>query len=113
MVHADFAKVHKPPVGHVRLFQPEIVSHGRGDIEASALIQIGFWPFVAKYVLPMVRSEWSCVFPLGISDSIAFADCYPSIFASGNSRTLIRFLKPRNNTRRFSPVARMCFVIVG
>ena len=108
-----FAKVHKPPVSDVRLFQPEIVSHGRGDIEASALIQIGFWTFIAKHVLPMVRSEWSCVFPLRISDSIALADRDPSIFASGNSRTLIRLLKPRNNSSRFRSVAGTCFVIIG
>src|SRR5262249_43769137 len=61
----------------------------------------------------MICSERSCVFPLRISDSIAFADCNPSIFASGNGRTLVRPLKPWNNTRRFGPVAGMCFVIVG
>ena len=60
----------------------------------------------------MVRSKWSCVFPLGISDSIAFADRHPAIFASGNSRAAVRLLKPRNNTRRFRPMAGMCFIIV-
>ena len=61
----------------------------------------------------MVRSEWSCVFPLRISDPIAFADRDPSIFASGNSRTLVCLLKPRNNSSpRFRPVASMCFVIL-
>ena len=76
-------------------------------------VQIGFWTFIAKYVLPMVRSEWSCVFPLRISNSIAFADRDPSIFARGNSRTLVRLFEPRNNARRFRPVACMCFVVVG
>src|SRR5262245_24162750 len=108
-----FAKVHKPPVSDVGLFQSEIISHRRGDIEASALIQIGFRPFIAKHVLPVVRAEWSCIFPLRISDPVALADCDPSIFASGNSWTLVRLLKPWNNTRRFRPVASMCFVIVG
>src|SRR6476660_9289940 len=61
----------------------------------------------------MVRSKWPCVFPLGISDSIAFADRDPSVLASRNSQTLVRFSKPRNNTRRFRPVASMCFVVVG
>ena len=60
----------------------------------------------------MVRSEGSCVFPLRISNSIAFADRDPSILASGNSRTLVRLLKPRNNTRRFRPMTSMCFVVV-
>jgi hypothetical protein len=61
----------------------------------------------------MVRSEWSRVFPLRISDSIAFADGDPSIFTSGKSRALVGLFKPRNNARRFWPVARMCFVVVG
>ena len=61
----------------------------------------------------MVRSKWSRVFPLRISDSIAFADCDPAILASRNTRTAVRLLKPWNNTRRFSPVAGVCFVIVG
>ena len=108
-----FAKVHEPPVGDIRLFQSEIVSHCRGDIEASALIQIGFRTFIAKHVLPMIGSEGSCVFPLRISDSIAFTDRDPSVLASRNSRTLVRLLKPRNNARRLRPVASTCFIVVG
>jgi len=61
----------------------------------------------------MVRSEWSCVFPLRIGNSIGFADCDPSIFAGGNTRALVRLFEPRNNARRFWPVACMCFVVVG
>ena len=61
----------------------------------------------------MVRSEWSCVFPLRISNSIAFADRDPSIFASGNGRALVCLFEPRNNARRFRPVACMCFVVIG
>ncbi len=61
----------------------------------------------------MVRSKWSCVFPLRISNSIAFADCDPSIFARGNSRSLVRLFEPRNNARSFRPMACMRFVVVG
>src|SRR5215467_11684872 len=60
----------------------------------------------------MVRSEWSRVFPLCISDSIAFADGYPSIFTSGNSRVLISLFEPRNNARRFWPMPGMRLVVV-
>src|SRR6516225_7045862 len=60
----------------------------------------------------MVRSKRSSVFPLRISNPIAFADRDPSIFASGNTRPLVCLLKPRNNARRFRPVTSMCFVIV-
>jgi len=107
-----FTKFHKPPVSHVGRFQSEIVSYGGRNIESGALIQVRFRSFVAKDILPMVGSERSRIFPLCISDSIAFADCNPSIFASGNSRSLVGDLKPRNNTRRFRPVAGMCLVIV-
>ena len=60
----------------------------------------------------MVRSEWSCVFPLCVSDSIAFADCDPSVLTSGNSRALISVFKPGNHARRFRPVPGVCFVVV-
>src|SRR6266446_2266837 len=61
----------------------------------------------------MVGSEWSCVFPLRISDSIAFADSDPSVFASGDSRALVRLFEPRDNARGFRPVASVCFIVVG
>jgi len=60
----------------------------------------------------MVSSEWSCIFPLRKSGSIALADRNPSIFARGYSRALICFVKPGDNARRFRPVASMCFVVV-
>src|SRR5262249_49901494 len=60
----------------------------------------------------MIGPEWSCVFPLRVCDSIAFVDGDPSVFASGNSRTLVGLLKPWNNARRFRPVANMRFVII-
>jgi len=60
----------------------------------------------------MVRSEWSCIFPLCISDSIAFADCEPPIFTSRNSRALVSIFEPGNNARRFRPVPGMCLVVV-
>ena len=60
----------------------------------------------------MIRSEWPRIFPLCISDSIGLADLDPSIFASRNSRTLVRLLKPWDNTRPFRLVASMCFIVV-
>src|SRR2546421_187650 len=61
----------------------------------------------------MICAERSGVFPLRIGDAIAFADRHPSPFASGARRSLICFSKPRNNTRRFRPMALPCFVVVG
>jgi len=61
----------------------------------------------------MVRSEWSCIFPLRISCSIALANRDPSIFAGGDSWALVRLFEPWNNPRRFGSMASICFVIVG
>src|SRR6266513_4022718 len=106
-------KIDELPIGHVGFVQAKIIAYRRGNIEACALIQIGFWTFIPKHVLQRVCSKWSCVFPLRISNSIAFADRNPSIFASGNSWALIRFFKPRNNARRFRSVASTCFIVIG
>ena len=61
----------------------------------------------------MVRSEWSCVFPLCISCPIPFSDGDPSILARRDTGVLVRLFKPRNDPRRFGPMASMCFVVVG
>jgi hypothetical protein len=58
----------------------------------------------------MVGAERSGVLPLRVGYAIAFTDRDPAVFASGNSRTLIRFSKPGNNTGRFKPMAFACFV---
>src|SRR6266705_2883942 len=60
----------------------------------------------------MVGAKRSGIFPLRISDAIAFADCNPTIFASGHTWPLIGVLKPGNNARRFRPMAFPGFVIV-
>src|SRR5439155_6492948 len=99
-----FAKLHEAPVGHIRFVQSEIVTHSGRDIETRAFVQIGFRTFVAKDILPMVRSERSCVFPLRINRSIPFANRDPSILAGGNTGALVSFLEPRNDAGRFRPV---------
>ena len=60
----------------------------------------------------MIGAERSRVFPLRIDRSIAFADRDPSIFASRNSRALIRFLEPWNNVRGFRSMPGVCLVAV-
>src|SRR5207248_3194455 len=52
------------------------------------------------------------VLPLRIDRSIAFADRDPAIFASGNSRALIRFLEPRDNPRGFRTAPCSCLVAI-
>lgn len=60
----------------------------------------------------MVCPKRTRIFPLRICDSIAFADYNPSIFASGDTRALIRFFEPWNNARCFGLMAFACFIVV-
>src|SRR5205807_472651 len=57
-------------------------------------------------------AKWPGIFPLRIHSSIAFVDRDPPSFARRNSRSLIRFLKPRDNPRRFGAMAVPGFVVV-
>src|SRR5439155_20397175 len=59
-------KIDKLPVGHVSFLQSKVIAHGGRDIQASTFIQVGFWPFVAKNVLPVIGTERAGVFPLRI-----------------------------------------------
>ena len=107
-----FTKGDKPPVGHVRLFQCEIVADGWRDIEARAFIEIESRTFIAENVLPVIGTERSCVLPLRVSRAIAFADGDPSVFARRDGRALIRFFKPRYNAWRFEPMTCACLIVV-
>src|SRR4029077_10389999 len=83
------------------------------NIEAGALVKIRLRAFVPKNVLPMISAKWSGVFPLRIRGSIALTDRDPSVFASRYGRSLVPFFEPRNNTRRFGPMAFPRFIILG
>src|SRR5947199_10308191 len=58
----------------------------------------------------MVRSERSCVFPLRVSGSIAFADRDPPVFAGRGCWALVGFVKPRHNPSRFGPLTNACLI---
>src|SRR5437868_7246518 len=92
-----FAEFYKLPVGHVCFLQSKVIPNSGRDIETRALIQVGFGTVIAEHVLPVISAEGSGIFPLGIDRPIAFANGDPSIFASGNAGTLVRFSKPGNN----------------
>src|SRR5260370_36522689 len=84
----------------------------RRHVETRAFVQIGFWTFVAKDILPIIGPERACVFPLRISRSIPFANRDPSILAGGNPGALVRFLEPRNDAGCFRTVPGGCLVVV-
>src|SRR5260370_27356920 len=89
------------------------MAHRRRNIETSALVQVRFWTLIAENVLPMVCSKRSGIFPLRVGDLVSLANRNPAILANGDARPLIRFVKPRNDPRRFGPVASGGFVVVG
>src|ERR1041385_243928 len=107
-----FAEIDEPPVGHVGWFKPEIVAHRGRHIKTGAFVEIRFWPFITKDVLPMISAKRSSIFPLRVRDAVAFANRDPAAFASRNSRALISFVKPRNNARRFRAVPLFRFVVI-
>src|SRR5207302_6871896 len=109
----NFLEVHETPVGHVGVTELEKIAYRWGYIEARALVQIRFGPFVAKNVLPMIGAERPGIFPLCVSNSIAFANRHPATLTRANGRTLIGVLEPWNNLRRFRPMTGRSLVVVG
>src|SRR5689334_5291537 len=85
------------PVRHIGRTEAEIIAHGRRDIEAGSVIQIGLRPFILENVLEMVSPERSAVFPLRITDAVALADCEPAILAHGMAGLGISGFEPWNN----------------
>src|ERR1700720_455619 len=61
----------------------------------------------------MVGPKRSGIFPLRVRDLVSLLNRNPSILANRHARSLIRFLEPRNDLRRFGPVAAGGFVVVG
>src|SRR4029077_744147 len=82
------------------------------DIETNASVQSGFRTFIAKYILPIISAEGSCVFPLRINRSIPLANRNPSILAGGNAGALIRFFEPWNDAGRLLSMASAGLVVV-
>src|SRR5882724_8199177 len=107
-----FAELDEAPVGHIHFVSFEIVTHSGRHIETRAFVQIAFWTFVAKDILPIIGPERSCVFPLRISRSIPFANRDPSTLAGRNPGASVRFLEPRNDAGRFRTVPSGCLVVV-
>src|SRR6202007_3221786 len=66
----------------------------------------------AENVLPVIGAKRSSIFPLCITYPIAFANGYPAPFAYRNARTLVSFLEPGNDLRRFRAMPTGGFVVV-
>ena len=97
----DTPHFHKLPVGHIGWAEPEVIAHSRGDIETCSVIQVRFRSLALENVLEVVGAEGSAIFPLGVANTIAFADRQPVVFAHRAARFGIGSPKPRNHQRRF------------
>src|ERR1700745_792763 len=95
----NIAHFHKLPVGHIGWAEPEVIAHSRGDIETCSVIQVRFRALILENILEMVGTEGSAIFPLGIANTIAFADRQPVVFANRAARFAIGTPKPRDNPR--------------
>jgi hypothetical protein len=45
------------------------------------MLGVWFWPLILKNVLKVIIPKRTSIFPLGVANAIAFADCKPAIFA--------------------------------
>ena len=75
-------RIHKLPIGHVSRLQSEVIAHRGRNIETSAMVEVGFWPLVAKNILEMIGTKRAAVFPLRVTRPIAFADRDPAMPAN-------------------------------
>jgi hypothetical protein len=66
--------------------EPEVIAHSWGDIETCSVIQVRFRSLVLENILEMVSAEGSAIFPLGVANTIAFADRQPVVFANRAAR---------------------------
>src|SRR5438034_9517746 len=109
----DIAHFHKLPVGYIGWAEPEVIAHCWRDIETGAVIQVRFRSFILKNVLEMVGAERSAIFPLGVANATAFADCQPAVCANGAARFRLRSPEPGTHKGRFRLELPVCDVVVG
>src|SRR5260370_41834706 len=53
--------------------------------------------FFTKYVSPVIRTEWSAIFPLGVTNFVSVLDRNPSVLENGLSIASNRLLEPGNH----------------
>src|SRR5260370_37337633 len=53
--------------------------------------------FFTKYVSPVIRTEWSAIFPLGVTNFVSVLDRNPSVLENSLSIASKRLLEPGNH----------------
>src|SRR6516225_6809781 len=91
------AHFHKLPIDYVCWSQAEIVAHGGGNAESSAMIRVWSWTLTSKNILPIICGKRAAILPLRKTGSIAFANGNPAMPAHRFSRPRIGLFEPRNH----------------
>src|SRR5262249_30960290 len=76
------------------------------------MVEIRLWPLIAENVLKMVRAERPTIFPLRVTNAIAFPNGEPAVATNRLSRPIISLLKPRDHERRFRLELAMRHIVI-
>ena len=76
------------------------------------MVQIRFWPFVAKDILEMIGAKRAAIFPLRIAGPIAFANRDPMMPANRLPLSHVSLFEPRNYQGRFRFELAMGHVVI-
>ena len=109
----NFTEFDKLPITGLDIPKTEVIPHRRRDIKPCVLVQIRFWPFVAKHILPVIGVEGSAIFPLCITNSITVTDRKPASFENGLTFALKGIFKPRNHVFRLGLRVTTLQIIIG
>src|SRR5207253_2934368 len=73
------ANFDKLPIGHVGWREPEIIAHGRGNIQAGSMVQVWLRPFILEHILEVIRAKGAAIFPLRVASAIPLSNGDPAI----------------------------------
>ncbi len=68
------------PLDSVAAADGKEISDGWANVYAGIAIGVRLWLVAFENVLPIVCSEWSAVFPLGVADFFIVVDSDPATF---------------------------------
>ena len=85
----------------------------RAEIYSGVLVSVGPRALVSKHILPVVRLEWSYIFPLREAHTIAVSQFNPPVFAHTLTVANKRAAKPGNHCWRFRSGVMVLDIVVG
>ena len=90
------------------------IPHGRGNIDAGALVHRVFWEFLSEDILPVVSDPWTAILPLGVADfgGLGGVDLNPPTLADCVAGIRIVALPPGDDPGRLRFVVGMIQAVV-